>query len=235
MEPSLSLQEHLFERLGSITYRDINLNNPLKITHPPDQVYLDDISRSRNADGQVSSMKLLLSQDCTGFSLGSFFIRRGDWTDQLMDLWWDPVVYEQMHLDWAHKEQDALEQMYSSFPWVRNHIGFFPQRYMNSFPPGACGEKNENISDIHYNQDDRDFLVNMAGCEYGRDCWGEMYRYREHSKWLNRDNWQMFKDKLPDAWNPWPEQVFEEQIAEIVDEPEDIPGEFVDEEVGGHD
>jgi hypothetical protein len=27
----------------------------------------------------------------------------------------------------------------------------------------------------YYKEQDRDFVVNMAGCEWGRDCWGEMY------------------------------------------------------------
>ncbi len=32
-------------------------------------------------------------------------------------------------------------------------------------------------------------MVNMAGCEWGRDCWGEMYNFRELSYYLNRTWW----------------------------------------------
>jgi mannan polymerase II complex MNN10 subunit len=40
-------------------------------------------------------------------------------------------------------------------------------------------------------------MVNMAGCEWGRDCWGEMYWYRELSNRLNR-NW---RERVSDWWN----------------------------------
>jgi len=36
----------------------------------------------------------------------------------------------------------------------------------------------------------------MAGCEWGRDCWGEMYNYRELSNRLNRSKWEKFKTWL---------------------------------------
>ena len=133
---------------------------------------------------------MILPQDCGGFNLGSFFIRRGSWTDRLLDIWWDPVHYEQKHMEWEHKEQDAFEYLYTKQPWIRPHVAFIPQRMVSSFPPGACGENNETI---HYRAEDRDFLVNMAGCEWGRDCWGEMYQYRELSNKLNRSLWQKFR------------------------------------------
>ena len=106
MEPSKSLQSHLFNNLGSHTYRDINVFNPLQIQHPPTDVYLDSVSRSPVGDGKSSSINMVLPQDCGGFNLGSFFMRRSAWTDRLLDIWWDPVQYEQKHMEWEHKEQD---------------------------------------------------------------------------------------------------------------------------------
>jgi len=44
----------------------------------------------------------------------------------------------------------------------------------------------------------RDFLVNMAGCEWGRDCWGEMYNFRQLSNHLNRGRWEKFADSTRD-------------------------------------
>lgn len=195
MEPSYSLQNHIFNSLEEHSYRDINEYNPLNITHPPTDPYLDAESLSAVGDGNVNSVNLLLSQDCSGFNLGSFFVRRGAWTDRLLDVWWDPVAYEQRHMEWAHKEQDALEQLYIAQPWIRKHTAFLPQRMINSFPVGACSE-NGNDSHIHYKEEDRDFLVNMAGCEWGRDCWGEMYNFRELSYHLNRSLWERFKEDL---------------------------------------
>lgn len=193
MEPSYSLQSHIFNDIQKHIYRDINVYNPLNISHPPSAPYLDMESQSPDGDGNPNSVNLILSQDCSGFNLGSFFLRRSAWTDRLLDVWWDPVAYEQKHMEWAHKEQDALEQLYVALPWVRKHTGFLPQRMINSFPPGACNEHG-NDSRIHYDEKDRDFLVNMAGCEWGRDCWGEMYNYRELSYYLNRTWWERFKE-----------------------------------------
>jgi mannan polymerase II complex MNN10 subunit len=195
MEPSYSLQDHIFNNLEKHIYRDINEYNPLNLTHPLTAPYLDPESLSPVGDGNVDSVNLLMPQDCAGFNLGSFFVRRSEWTDRLLDIWWDPVSYEQKHMQWEHKEQSALQQLYTTQPWIRSHTAFLPQRMINSFPTGAC-DANGNDTRIHYNQDDRDFLVNMAGCEYGRDCWGEMYNFRELSYYLNRNPWERFKEDL---------------------------------------
>ncbi|KAF4490545.1 putative alpha-1,6-mannosyltransferase MNN10 [Colletotrichum fructicola Nara gc5] len=195
MELSYPLQNHIFNDISKHVYRDINEYNPLNISHPFTDPYLDEESRSPVGDGKSDSVNLILSQDCSGFNLGSFFVRRSAWADRMLDIWWDPVAYEQKHMEWEHKEQDALEQMYTTQPWIRKHTAFLPQRMINSFPPGACSE-NGNDTRIHYDQKDRDFVVNMAGCEWGRDCWGEMYNYRELSYYLNRNPWERFKEDL---------------------------------------
>jgi mannan polymerase II complex MNN10 subunit len=193
MEPSYSLQSHIFSNLQSNVYRDINVYNPLNISHPLTEAYLDAESLSAVGDGKPESINLIIPQDCGGFNLGSFFIRRSAWTDRLLDIWWDPVGYEQKHMEWEHKEQDALEWMYKNQPWVRPHVAFIPQRRINSFPPGACSDQGPNKK-IHYNSADRDFIVNMAGCEWGRDCWGEMFEYRRLSEKLNRSVFAKFAD-----------------------------------------
>jgi mannan polymerase II complex MNN10 subunit len=209
MEPSYSLQSHIFNQLSKNTYRDINLYNPLNISHPFKQSYLDEESRSPVGDGKPESIHLLIPQDCAGFNLGSFFIHRSEWSDRLLDVWWDPVAYEQRHMEWEHKEQDALEYLYESHPWIRSHVAFIPQRTINSFPPGACDENGLDPR-IHYSEADRDFNVNMAGCEWGRDCWGEMYAFRQLSNRLNRNPWEKFKDAISDKVKEWrnkPEEV----------------------------
>ncbi|KAG6008602.1 hypothetical protein E4U21_004242 [Claviceps maximensis] len=195
MEPSYSLQDHLFHDLDKHVYRDINDWNPLNISHPLTYPYLDKVATSAVGDGNINSVNLMLSQDCSGFNLGSFFVRRSAWTERLLDIWWDPVAYEQNHMAWEHKDQDALESLYRNHAWVREHTGFLPQRKINSFPPAACSDDTgTNNTRFHYSQEDRDFVVNMAGCEWGRDCWGEMYHYREFSYWLNRNPWERFKE-----------------------------------------
>ncbi|KAK5036969.1 alpha-1,6-mannosyltransferase [Exophiala sideris] len=210
MEPSLSLQSHIFNDLANNVYRDINVYNPLNITHPPQTAFLDPVARSPTGDNLTSSIDIIISQDCGGFNLGSFFIRRSPFTDRLLDMWWDPVLYEQKHMEWDHKEQDSLEHMYESQPYMRTHFAFIPQRKINAFPPGACAvepKDDENVDpkrpltdpQFHYNVKERDFMVNMAGCEWGRDCWAEMYGYRELSNKLNRSTWAKIKDFCGDT------------------------------------
>ena len=202
MEPSYSLQSHIFNNLATNTYRDINTYNPLNITHPPTGTFLDPLTLSPTGDNQSSSINLIVPQDCSGFTLGTFFVRRSAWTDRLLDIWWDPVCYEQKHMEWEHKEQDALEYLYTHQPWIRPHTAFIPQRKVNSYPPGACGgdDGRELDTRFHYHENDRDFMVNMAGCEWGRDCWAEMYNYRELSSRLNRGGWERVKDGVVGRW-----------------------------------
>ncbi|OLL24536.1 putative alpha-1,6-mannosyltransferase MNN10 [Neolecta irregularis DAH-3] len=172
MEPQISLESHIFDHLGEVATQ-APPHNPLGLQ----------LSPLTNRSGEIN---MLVTQDCSGFSLGSFFIRRSEWTEWLLDVWWNPVFYEQMHARWEHNEQDALQHMYVEMPHVQDSLYFLPQRTINSFPSGACsdywGDKR-----FFYFENERDFLVNMAGCEYGRNCFEEMRVYRElsrkHHKW----------------------------------------------------
>jgi mannan polymerase II complex MNN10 subunit len=214
MEPSYSLQGHIFDNLADNTYRDINIYNPLSITHPPVGDFLDPIALSPVGDNKSESIDLIVPQDCSGFTLGTFFMRRSQWTDRLLDTWWDPVCYEQKHMEWEHKEQNALEYLYSNQPWIRPHTAFIQQRKVNSYPPGACGGDDGSLDTrFHYHEEDRDFMVNMAGCEWGRDCWAEIYNYRELSNKLNRNRWERFKDGILGRWKSFRESGSKEADA----------------------
>ncbi|CAI7602764.1 unnamed protein product [Penicillium manginii] len=198
MERESSLQGEIFNSLDEMVYRDINANNPLNITHPLPEFYLDELGRALEGDGRTDSLQMLLTQDCSGFNLGSFFLRRSLWTDRLLDAWWDPVMYEQMHMDWQHKEQDAFKYIYQSQPWIRSSVGFLPQRSINAFPLGACGDENNPA--VHYQEEEHDLVVNMAGCNFGRDCWSEIYNYREIANRKNRSAWEKVHDAISSAF-----------------------------------
>lgn len=129
MEPSISLEQHLFRNLESNVYRNLSTGfNPLNITDDLPHVSYD------------KEVNMIVPQDCGGFNLGSFFVRRSEWSERLLDLWWDPVFYEQKHMEWDHKEQDAFEMLYRSQSWIRSGTAFVGNRKINSFPPGACSE-----------------------------------------------------------------------------------------------
>lgn len=179
MEPQVLLDEHVFSRLDEISYRLLHEFNPLDL--PVDIPYTD----------LTKQINLLITQDCGGFNLGSFIMRRSEWLAMLLDIWWDPVHYEQKHMEWEHKEQDALESLYLTQSWIREGTAFLPLRAINAFPPGACLEQS-NDDRYFYNEEDRDFVINMAGCEWGRDCWGEMERYKALSKKLHIPKWKFW-------------------------------------------
>lgn len=180
MEPQISLDQQVFRHLSdNSTARDLSYFNPLNldITIP----YVD----------YNQPVDLILGQDCGGFNLGSFLIRRSEWSEKLLDIWWDPVFYEQKHMDWEHNEQDALEYLYSNQAWIRSRVGFLPLRNINAFPPGACADQADDPQ-FFYDERARDFVVNMAGCGWGRDCWGEMEHYKALSKRLHRKRFWFF-------------------------------------------
>lgn len=177
MEPQVLLEEHILDRLDSAVNRTLDFN-PLGL--PLDVPYVDYAH---------SPVDMVITQDCGGFNLGSFLMRRLQWLEMLLDVWWDPAHYEQMHMQWEHKEQDALELLYLTQPWIRERVGFLPLRKINLFPPGACSDQ---ANDPRYFYQQRDFVINMAGCEWGRDCWGEMEHYKALSKRLQRRWWHLW-------------------------------------------
>jgi hypothetical protein len=86
MGPSRSLNQQIFSRLDQITYRNLSTTyNPLEIPEIP---YVD----------FSNPMDFLISQDCSGFNLGSFLVRRSEFTRRVLDMWWDPIFYEQKYL-----------------------------------------------------------------------------------------------------------------------------------------
>ncbi|XBW36459.1 hypothetical protein QEN19_002037 [Hanseniaspora menglaensis] len=178
MEPHISIEDHILNRLDSIAERTIQHFNPLALP-----INIANIDYKERPD-------LLLTQDCTGFNLGSFMIRNTEWSSLLLDMWWDPAAYVQKHMVWEHREQDALESMYANQPWVRSKIAFIPLRSINSLPPGACSDQ-ANDDKYLYSSKENDFVINMDGCSYGRDCWGEMQKYMniyeiKNNKWYNK-------------------------------------------------
>lgn len=178
MEPQMSLEQHFLDNLEDETYRTLKDINPLYL---PDDLYYVKYD---------SPIDLVITQDCGGFNLGSFLIRKSEWSEMLLDYWWDPTMYEQKHMEWEHNEQDALESLYSNQPWIRERTAFLPLRKINSFPPGACAEYAD---DPKYFYKKGDFLVNTAGCQWGRDCWGEMEHYKALSKQLHKVWWKFWQ------------------------------------------
>lgn len=178
MEPQRSLDQVMLNHINEF---DRNASNYNPANFDLDLPYVD----------YTQPINMVLTQDCAGFSLGSFFMRRSQWADLLLDTIWDPVFYEQMHMEWIHSEQSALEYMYNTQAWIRSSIALAPQRQFNSYPLGACGE-SQGDQRIFYQKRGRDFAVNLAGCDWGRDCWSEIQECHRTSKDLHRKRFLLF-------------------------------------------
>lgn len=105
------------------------------------------------AEPDPNSINLVVSGDHHGLNAGSFFLRRGEWTDMLLDLWRDPFYVER---DWPGREQDGLIHVIQHHKFISNHVGIVPQRAINAYWEGP-----ENMI-WHEN----DLVVHIAGCSY---------------------------------------------------------------------
>ncbi|KAJ6104324.1 hypothetical protein N7523_010644 [Penicillium sp. IBT 18751x] len=61
-------------------------------------------SFSTPASYKHDDISFIISQDSEGLNVGSFLMRRGDWSKWLLDLWTDPLYISQ---NWIFPEQDA--------------------------------------------------------------------------------------------------------------------------------
>ncbi|ODQ79350.1 glycosyltransferase family 34 protein [Babjeviella inositovora NRRL Y-12698] len=134
-------------------------------------------------------VELIVSQDCLGFNLESFFIRRSEWTDMLLDVMFDPIFYKALHVKWVREEASALEYFYDEQAWVRSRVGFMPFRHFNSLARGCADSDKPYL--FTYNETDGDFMVNMHNCRNrgDRNCHDEMEYYAQlaeelHSSWF---------------------------------------------------
>ncbi|CCH44850.1 putative alpha-1,6-mannosyltransferase MNN10 [Wickerhamomyces ciferrii] len=179
MEPEISLEKLIFNKIDEIVYRDLQYFNPNSLDL--DIPYIN----------YEEPLNLILTQDCGGFNLQSFLIKKTDWSITLLDLLFDPVFYLQNVEIWKNGERNALEYYYNKFGWIRSRVGFLPTKTISALPQGAC-PNNALDEQFFYNESSRDFLVNMMGCEYNRNCWDEMEFFKKLSKVLHKKWYQIW-------------------------------------------
>lgn len=105
----------------------------------------------------VSEIDLIISQDYWGLNAGSFFIRRSNFIDMLLDYWADPVFVAR---EFTFREQDTLGHLNINHWYIRKHIGVVPQRMLNSYI----------ADDLWSGYDDGDIAIHFAGCWIPGDC-----------------------------------------------------------------
>lgn len=92
MNPALSIESHIVERLGSLIRRDVPIV-------PPDSV----IKTYRHVPPE--RVQFILSQDKTGLQPGSMLFKAGPWSQYMLDAWYDPLF---RFYNFAKAEQNAL-------------------------------------------------------------------------------------------------------------------------------
>ncbi|KAH3670903.1 hypothetical protein OGAPHI_000614 [Ogataea philodendri] len=161
MQPELSLEQVVFKNLDYI-YRDLRYFNPNNLVVDEDLNHFT-LGTSLRETTDINSVDLILTQDCNGINLNSFFVRKSDWTNLLLDVIWDPVFYKQMHVKWVKQgnekkygfrlstdeydsnsynndveEKNCLEYLFNTQSWIRAKIGFMPIKAFNSLSQDYC-------------------------------------------------------------------------------------------------
>lgn len=144
MTPSLDLHSHVLS--------DEGMMRNMAFDHELGRVGGGKLGLKTIASAEPDDIQFLLSIDNWGMNAGSFFMRRGDWSDNILEMWADPLYPKQ---NWVMAENDAFVHLYRFHKFVRNHTGCMKQRALNAYPP-------YNVLGQHWQEGD--LLVHFAGC-----------------------------------------------------------------------
>lgn len=107
----------------------------------------------------VDQIDLVITQDFNGFNAGSFFIRRSQFTEFLLEYWPDKLLRDKGFLPYA--EQSALSYIILAHERYHQHVGLVPQRMINSYTDDPNGVWSFKPGD---------FVVHLAGCKERNLC-----------------------------------------------------------------
>lgn len=129
----------------------------------------DDIELEDYEYADVNKIDLIIDQDYWGLNAGSFFIRRSNFIELLLDYWSDPVFVDR---EFTFREQDTLGHLNVNHKAVRERIGIVPQRMLNSYI----------ADDLWSGFEDGDLTIHFAGCWIPGDCdarWSRHWKTRK--------------------------------------------------------
>lgn len=177
MNMSLNIYDHVLSPQGMD--RDILLGYPINGAGGQDTGYRTPTTY-RHED-----IKFVISLDHWGMNVGNFLMRRGEWSDWLLDMWTEPLYISQ---NWVFPENDGWTHMWQHHDIVRNHAACMKQRSMNAYP-------DYNALGLHWETGDH--VVHFAGCGGDHICEGAWARY-----WDQREDVEvpeMVTNKLRDG------------------------------------
>ncbi|CCX32076.1 galactosyl transferase GMA12/MNN10 family-domain-containing protein [Pyronema domesticum] len=140
MNPSLSLESHIFAELPNLIRRDIPVV-------PPDSI----IRTYRHVPAE--KVQMILSQDKTGLQVGSIILKAGTWAQYFLDAWYDPMF---RFYNFQKGEQNALEHIVQWHPTILTKLALIPQKSFNSFSPKSIDSEDTYT--------EGDFVIRFNGC-----------------------------------------------------------------------
>ncbi|KAJ6009071.1 hypothetical protein N7522_004087 [Penicillium canescens] len=115
-------------------------------------------------------INFVISLDSWGMNVGNFLMRRGEWSEWLLDMWIEPLYISQ---NWVFPENDAWTHLWQYHDVVRDHAAVTTQRSMNAYP-------DSNELGEHWQPGDH--IVHFAGCGGDATCeqrWNKYWNMRE--------------------------------------------------------
>lgn len=162
MNTTLNIYDHVLSREGLA--RNILLDRKMTGAGGGKTGY------STPATYKHDDINFVISLDSWGMNAGNFLMRRGEWSNWLLNLWMEPLYISQ---NWVFPENDAWTHMWQYHGIVRDHAAVMTQRSMNAYPVyNALGE--------HWQPGD--LVVHFAGCGSATGCedrWNQYWNMRE--------------------------------------------------------
>lgn len=149
MNEDIDLDDHLLsEKALTAAQKDRDWSEKFRGGHNPNPPL-------RPVNIPYSEVNMILSEDMTMLNAGSFFIRRSEWSDMLLDIWSDQAFINETIADDMFHEQGALYALITRHATVRSHVAMVDQRLFNAG---------------FYNWRKGDLAVHFAGCATRHRC-----------------------------------------------------------------
>lgn len=203
MQPEISIEKLVFSLIEKQLYHRLQLTSS-KSNCDYDTSWISfadkrDIPTLMVDPESESGIELILTEDCYGINLSSFFIKRSIWSDLLLDMLWDPVLYRQKHIEWSKlkrknkpnrfgtitlnaqenaddlgnpseiEEKNCLEYFLSTQSWLRSRTAFLPTKVFNSISNDSCIVENNNVLDLLDGEVDETLLDALLESDYDDD------------------------------------------------------------------
>jgi hypothetical protein len=160
-----SLQEYLFDRIEELQDEARHMQDTdLELANKTDGIF------KRLGRIPLNETNLIVTADMNSsmINAGSFLIRRSEWSEQLIDLWLDPLfVKAALNHTIGFLEQGVLTHLVMNHKTIAQHTAAVPMTTINAFPWAGIWTWRPGS-----------LVVHMAGCWVNHVCahWNKEFR-----------------------------------------------------------